>query len=107
MMTASTLFLRSAIGRAADGDRAVGVVATCLIDPIRKISPRARKTDPFPRDHSAISTVEWVCEIAFPGVCQKLGEEDDRRHRRKGGFALLHGGKKQILVGGRELVEVF
>src|SRR5580698_10425160 len=98
MMTASTLFLRSAIGCTADRDRSVGIVATRLVDPVGKIGARTGKTDPFPRGHSAISPVERVREITFLGICQQLCEEDSRRHRREGDFALLHCGQKTLLV---------
>src|ERR1700733_4176147 len=106
MMTASTLFLRSAISCAADRDRSVGIAAARLIDPVGKISPGAGKADPFPRSHSPIPTVQRVGEIAFFGIGQKLREEHSRRHGSKSGFALLHCSEKAILIGGRELREI-
>src|SRR5271170_2293367 len=106
MMTASALFLRSAIRGTADRDRSVGIAATRLIDPISKISPGAREADPFPRDHSPITTVQRVREITFLGICQQLRKEDCRGHRREGGFAPLHCDEKVILVGSRKLGEV-
>src|ERR1700683_3316250 len=106
MMTASTLFLRSAISCTADWDRSVGIAATRLIDPVGKVSPGTGKADPFPRDHSPIATLQRVREISFFGICQKLREKDCRRHRRKNGFALLDHGEKAILVGSNELREV-
>src|SRR5580658_1583801 len=106
MMTASTLFLRSAIGCTADRDRSVGIVATRLVDPVGEIGARTRKTDPFPRGHCAISPVERVREISLLGICQQLCEEDCRWHRREDDFALLHCGQKVILVCSRKLREV-
>src|SRR5580698_3434030 len=107
MMTASTLFLRSAIGCTADGNRSVGITMACLIDPVGKIRPSTGKADPFPRHHSAITAVQRVREITFPGVGQKLREEDRRRDCCEGGFALLYRGEKAILIDGGELREVF
>src|ERR1700691_2356925 len=106
MMTASTLFLRSATGCTADREGSVGIAPTRLIDPVGKISPGTGKADPIPRDHSPIAAVQRVREITFFGICQKLREEDSRRHRRKSGFALLHCGENAILVGSGKLREV-
>src|SRR5580692_5069487 len=99
MMTASTLFLRSAISCTADRDRSVRIAAPRLIDPVRKISPGTGKADPFPRDHSPIAAVQWVRKITFLGIGQKLREEDCRRDRREGNLALLHCGEKAVPIG--------
>src|SRR5471030_3230544 len=106
MMTASTLFLRSAIRCAADRDRSIGIAAACLIDPVGKISPGTGKAYPFPRDHSPIAAVQGIREKAFFGICQKLREDDCRGYRCEGGVALLHRGQKVILLGGGELRKV-
>src|SRR5580692_6720778 len=102
MITASTFFLRSAIGCTADGDCTVRVAAACLIDPVGKVSPRSGKADPFPRDQSAITPIERVREISFFGIGQKLREKDRCRHGGKSDFAFLHGGEEVILVGNRK-----
>ena len=55
-----------------------------LIDPVGEVGPCSRKSDPVPGGHIAVSAVDRVGKVAFPGVFKQLGEETRRRDPLKG-----------------------